>query len=215
MKFNYLRFHYCKLRWIFKKKNVKVFQAQHDATGDRTVTHNLDAFNDNAVFGMSGRMGLLIYPVVAFYRNALDANMLIVGCRTEDDLYWLKGYGYKNVQGYDLISYSNDVILGDFHQCQLADNSYDVVMLGWMITYTKNPELIISEAKRILKSGGLLCVGLDHCHRAIRQEADSPAANELNSAADLVTLIDAEVIFLHEHNYSDGDNCAVVFRIVK
>ena len=215
LKFDRARFYFCRLRWILFKKHVQIYQDQHDDTGEKTVTHNLDAFSDNAVFGMSKRMGLLIYPVLAFYRNNPNVKILIVGCRTEDDIFWLKAYGIKQVYGFDLISYSKHVMLGDFHQSGLDSDSYDVVILGWMISYTKNPQLVIKESKRILKNGGLLGIGLDHCHREVRQQSNSPAANELNNAEDLVGLVNGKVIFFHEFDYSGGDNCAAVFRIAK
>ena len=89
------------------QKNLRYFSTENDSIGESTVKHNLDAFKNDAVFGMSNRMSLLLYPVAAFLRWEAGARILIVGPRTEDDIFMAKALGIYDVTALDLFSYSN------------------------------------------------------------------------------------------------------------
>src|SRR6202012_5952842 len=87
--------------------------------------------------------------------------VLIVGPRTEDDILWAKSLGLFNTDGLDLFSYSPYIKVGDIHKSGIPDASYDAVLLGWMLSYSSDPELVVAECLRILKPGGYLGIGIE------------------------------------------------------
>ena len=207
-----LRFHFVKLRYQFLKRRMRFFATGSTDIGEKTVSHNLDAFLSDAAFGCGGRMALLIYPLVAyhhFYRVRRDElNILVVGPRTEDDIFWLRAYGFLGTTGLDLFSYSDSIRLGDIHQTDIPSQSIDAVLLGWMISYSKDPEGVIRECRRILKPGGLLGIGIEHHPGSI--DPSSPRVNRLNSLDDLEILVassgPAQRVFGYDHyNEAAGD----------
>lgn len=207
-----LRFHFVKLRYQCLKRQMRFFAAGSTDIGEMTVRHNLDAFLSDAAFGCGGRMALLIYPLVAyhhFYRVRRDElNILVVGPRTEDDIFWLRAYGFLGTTGLDLFSYSDSIRLGDIHQTDIPSQSIDAVLLGWMISYSKDPEGVVKECRRILKPGGLLGIGIEHHPGPI--DPSSPRVNRLNSLHDLEELVassgPAQRVFGYDHyNEAVGD----------
>jgi len=210
LKFRRIRFLIVKYRYLFLKKRMKFFDGGSKSIAEKTIRHNLTAFNSDSGFGCGQRMGLLIYPVVAHYTFSripkAQKKVLIVGCRTEDDIFWMKAYGFENTFGFDLFSYSKYVLVGDIHKTDFESGSFDIVLLGWMIPYTKDPKTVILECRRILKSGGLLGIGIQH----VPTEEKDAVANTLNSSGDIISLLDEtlehKVLFEYDHyNQKDGD----------
>jgi SAM-dependent methyltransferase len=215
------RFHFVKLRYQFLKRRMRFFETGSGDIGEKTIPHNLSAFLSDAAFGCGGRMALLIYPLAAYFHfyqvRRQHLKILVVGPRTEDDIFWLKAYGFLGTTGLDLFSYSNSIDLGDIHHSGIPGQSVDAVLLGWMISYSKDPEGVIRECRRILKPGGLLGIGIEHNPNQIAPS--SPRVNSLNTLADLETLIassgPAERVFGYDHyNEASGDfGTAVLSRL--
>jgi SAM-dependent methyltransferase len=222
LRIDWFRYHFVKARYLLLRRKIRVLQSTSSKIGETTLEHNLGAFEHNAAFGCGGRMGLLIYPVIAFHsfhgvdRSRLKA--LMVGCRTEDDIYWMKAYGFLNTIGFDLISYSSNVLIGDIHDSGLADQSFDIVVLGWMISYTHDPASVVRECGRLLKPGGLIAIGIEHDPNQKDDIISPPRVNPLNTTTDLVRLLttafDHQVIFQYDHhNQASGDFSTAVVSL--
>lgn len=214
LRFKRIRFWFVKIRYSFLKNKIRIKQDGSSSIGEKTISHNLDAFkNLPAAFGCGERMGLLIYPVVSYYSfysiDKTKLKVLIVGCRTEDDIYWMRSYGFRQTMGFDLFSYSKNILVGDIHQTDFADASFDVVLLGWMISYTKDPAAVIMECRRILKKDGIIGIGIDHDPKQDNNNIKAPRVNSLNSTSDIITLLDSTIshkVFLEYNHYNQQYN---------
>jgi SAM-dependent methyltransferase len=223
LRFKPLRYWYVKGRYLMRRRHMSVYETPSTGSGEHTIAHNLAAFQHDAVFGCGDRMGLLVYSTVSYYsffESRKDAaRVLMVGCRTEDDICWMKSYGFQHTVGFDLISYSDAVVLGDIHRTSFADNAFDVVLLGWMISYSRDPRAVVAECARILRPGGLLGIGIDHDPGQIDGAFKPPRVNALNTSTDLIALlsdaIEHRIVFEYDH-YNPGDpSVAVLARISK
>ena len=203
---------------------MKFSPRQSAKIGETTIAHNLSAFHQvkGPEFQSGGRMGLLIYPIVSYFKffssDPSAVKILIVGCRSEDDVYWMRSYGFPLTYGFDLFSYSPHVIAGDIHQTDFQDAVYDVVMIGWMISYSKDPATVIKECRRILKPGGLLGIGLDHDPLQDRSGISPPRVNTLNSTADIIKLMDSalthKIVFEYDHYNKDDYRSVVISKLI-
>jgi len=194
---------------------MKVLEKYSNEVGQTTVEYNLTAFNSDAVFGMAKRMSLLLYPIAALLRDYDSANLLIVGPRSEDDIFWAKSLGIKNTMGLDLFSYSDFIQIGDIHSTDFADNSFDAILLGWMINYSSNPNKVIQECKRLIKPNGYLGIGIQSDPAQRDTGISPPRVNSLNSPPDLVDLVNEEVVFIHDLKLDVPYECAVILKIDK
>jgi hypothetical protein len=209
-----LRFKVSQLRWRFLKKNLRVAQYMDLGVGQTTIEHNLGAFNSgDAAFGMARRMSLLLFPVAALCKDSLHTTkVLIVGPRTEDDIFWAKSLGLYNTDGLDLFSYSPWIQVGDIHKSGIGSQSYDVVLLGWMISYSSQPQQVIDECLRILKPGGFLGIGIESDATQRIRGVQPPRVNALNSPADLAELVRLPIAFSSEPYEDVTYDCGVVFK---
>lgn len=219
LKINKLRFLVVKYRYLLLKNKIKFYKGGSSSINHKTVEYNLTAFDSDSAFGCGQRMGLLIYPVVAYNTsNNVDKSklkVLIVGCRTEDDIFWMKSYGFSQTMGFDLFSYSKYVLLGDIHKTEFPNQSFDIILLGWILPYTKDPAKVLKECRRILKLGGLLGIGIDHTptesvDRIIYAKSMlGEIPNSINTSTDIISLLDStgkhKVLFEYNH-YNEKDN---------
>ena len=212
-----LRFKVSQLRWRFLKKNLRVAQDMDLGVGRTTIEYNLGAFNnEEAAFGMAGRMALLLYPVAALCKDHLHSTkVLIVGPRTEDDILWAKSLGLFNTDGLDLFSYSPWIQAGDIHKSGIPSHSYDAVLLGWMISYSSQPQQVIDECLRILKPGGFLGIGIQSDARQKFDGIKPPRMNSLNSPADLAEIVKLPIAFSNEPYEDVTYECGVVFKNIE
>jgi hypothetical protein len=100
-----------------------------------------------------------------FWPEPFDKKLLIIGPRYESDYFLARGYGFRksNISLIDHFSYSKLITVGDAHQLNFEENSFDVVIASWILVYSNNQEQLLSELRRVIKSKtGLAIITGDH-----------------------------------------------------
>jgi len=187
-----LRFLFAKARFLFLKKKLKFYNGEKKENFNDVIVEYNAAFH-NAAFGCGGRMKILLYPLVVFFYPDFNKKLLIVGPRTEDDIIWARALGFKSVRGLDLFSYSPWIDIGDMHASDYPDGSFDAVLLAWTLPYTKHPEVMVSEMKRILKVGGILGMAWHNISDESTLLNDKVRLNSLNTKDDIVRLMGGDI----------------------
>ena len=92
-----------------------------------------------------------------------NTELLSVGPRFESELFGYMGLGinHKNIKAVDTFSYSPLILVGDGHALQFRDSSFDIVVVGWTLPYSKNPNLFVSEMVRVCKKKGSIIIAFD------------------------------------------------------
>jgi SAM-dependent methyltransferase len=149
-----LRFYY------FVKVRRKITTLESKDAIDHTISHNLKALG---LFGLT-RMDKLIKPISVLENVSKDAKILVIGPRNEDDILNLIGSGFKskNIIGLDLISYSPFIEVGDMHNMRFADSFFDVIICGWTLSYSNEPQKFAKELLRVVKSNGVIGIGVEY-----------------------------------------------------
>lgn len=224
-----------KLRfWYFLKikKSLKVLNSDH--AFDATIDHNLKSLGQR-----NNRMLLLIRPSLVIEKLPKESKVLVIGPRNEYDLLTLVGYGvaWKNIKGLDLISYSSHIDLGDMHDMPYVDNTWDLIISGWALSYSAHPQKAASEMLRVAKTGGILAIGIEYSDAdagdveallgySIQDYARLP--RRINSVEEILALFEGhvgEIYFRHnapmKRSHSrdgfvqDVSNIAVIFGVNK
>ena len=99
-----------------------------------TIEHNMRGTGELA----APRSHTLIRPllsIASISRNIKQLKVLTIGPRVEGEIYNLIGYGFgrKNIVGLDLFSYSPYIAVGNMHAMDFDDNTFDVVISGWVL----------------------------------------------------------------------------------
>ena len=168
--------------WFIKIKRVdfKTFEVGDDVheptifSNKRRIVKNTDNPHPSANYFLGidrnqacSKSDLLINPIRSIHRvnkNFPKLKILTIGPRTEGEILNLFSHGFKkeNVKGLDLISYSPWIDVGDMHDIPFEDNSFDIVICGWVIAYSNNKIKAASEIIRVLKNNGIASIGVSY-----------------------------------------------------
>jgi SAM-dependent methyltransferase len=216
--------------WYFAKflRRLKTYNEPGAGVGENTVKYNLTAFQYSLVLH---RTRLLIRPFSAIETLSPHSKILVVGPRSEDDIFQLKAFGFHNIRGLDLISYSPHVDLGDMHRMPYANDAFDAVLLGWVLSYSDNPSQVAKEVVRIAKNGAIVGIGAEHYPQFKSDEESrkwllerlgySVGGRRFNTAAEHLDLFPGfvdKVFFLHDIGSvrTEGmSNTCVIFSLKK
>jgi SAM-dependent methyltransferase len=195
---------YIRFVWFVKLKKSLRTVSSHGAF-PVTIDHNLKSLSDFR----SSRMSLLLDPLAVIETVDPQSRILVIGCRNELDLLMLfaKGFSTRKVRGLDLISYSPFVDCGDMHSLPYSDDSFDVVICGWTLSYSRQPRVAAAEMKRVCRRGGVVAVAVEYCVDVAGVDSlrgysiSDGTGRKLNSVLDLQELFsvhEVQVVFRHD-----------------
>lgn len=140
--------------------DVKTMNGPYNISNSNS--HNLDGMQRLSVNFFMPRFDRLMFSMLANEKFNYKSKILVIGPRSESDILKLKAYGYSNIEAIDLISYSKSIILMDAHDMTYQDNTFDVVMCGWVLPYSKNPQKIADSIVRVSKNESLISIGIEY-----------------------------------------------------
>jgi SAM-dependent methyltransferase len=216
------------LRLVYFLRIRKSLKTQgSDSAFDTTLMHNLKSLGRRL-----NRMRLLIEPLSVVESVDKRSRILVIGPRNEWDLLLLvrSGFDFKRCVGLDLISYAPSIKLGDMHAMPFADQEFDVVLCGWTLSYSAEPQRACSEIARVCRPGGAVGVAVEYfCGDAAAEKVatggyliqDERLSTRINSVAQIIAMFPGagEIYFSHDAPLKRSvpydalpSNCAVVFR---
>jgi SAM-dependent methyltransferase len=90
-----------------------------------------------------------------------DARILVVGCCNMLEIHTFLSYGYRHVQGIDLVSHNPYFIkVMDMHAMRFADASFDALYCAGVLHCTHDPQKLAAEFARVLKPGGMVAISV-------------------------------------------------------
>ena len=152
-------------RWLFRARlryslaRGKLRTMDSAGAFQMTVSTNLTSLRS------AGPRNLRLFrPLSVIETLPSHPKVLVIGPRNEYDLFLMLtcGFEWDNIEGLDLISYSNKIRLGDMHAMPYPDNSWDAVVIGWTLSYSHQPQQAAREIVRVTKNGGLVAVGVTY-----------------------------------------------------
>jgi SAM-dependent methyltransferase len=148
-----------RFQWFTKVRRSLRTLEHRDGVAVNTVSHNLKGLRDLAVV----RSLQLVRPLSVLERLEPDADILVIGPRTEGELLALLAHGFvrEHVKAVDLISYSPWVELGDMHALPYADASFDAVVAGWVLAYSDDKAQAAAEILRVARPGATVAIGVE------------------------------------------------------
>lgn len=168
------------------KRRADAFAHEAEFTGDKsnmidlTVAYNKAHQRERFLESHSSR---LIWPLMAIdpvYEHAAELKVLSVGPRTTGEVLKLIAAGFtpENITAIDVVSNDPLIEIGDMHAMPYPNDTFDIVISGWTLPYSRNRKRALSEHVRVVKDGGLLAIGLT---RVPKEHAEYPALVEQGS----------------------------------
>ena len=148
-------------------KNLSFSKGDQIAALNTNLHHTINPMK-NIYYNISQRFNgqrstMLISPLKSIdFINFKKSKILSVGPRIESEIFNLIGHGFsfKNTEAIDLQSYSKLIKLGDMLSIPYDDNKFDIVICGWVLSYTNKIQDAINELIRVTKNRGFICIGI-------------------------------------------------------
>ena len=148
------------------------------------TVHNIDHLKDVSSFLRPLRLIAPLRAISGFRVNS-EKKVLVIGPRSESELLGLYGLGFlpENVDAIDLLSYSPHIKIGDMHELPYEDNTFDLIVAGWVLAYSTKNRLVAEEIMRVGKSDAWVAIGCNgeksaapDCIECVKAESLSHAA---------------------------------------
>ena len=214
---DYARYRVARRRFMEAKARTTLkFAEQKTDLWGNTLEHNLKAMEDFAGVSRVNRLIRPLYAIDRVYFRAKDLKVLSVGPRTEMELLSLLGQGFarENIRGLDLFSYSPWIDAGNMHHMAYADNSFDVLIAGWVLAYSNDPHQACREFLRVVRDKGIIAIGLTRLPTSRRAEG-----NYMPNATELLDVFGSAVrrVYVRHDGESDDEESRtiVIFDVNK
>ena len=173
------------------------------------------------------RPGLLLQALRSIYyiqTNRSKLKVLCIGPRTEAEffMFMAEGFAPENLTGLDLMSYSEFVDVGDMHAMPYKSNSFDIVFVGWTLTYSKDLQKVANECIRVAKPGGYVAIGVESPRVRDRSARHSVALDPdliiIQSTQEILDLFEGHihaVPFRHDVHRSMQNEIDMVMVIIE
>ncbi len=168
-----------------KRDNINGYEGDTSRLRNHIIEYNKDG-----IMGMwaLNRPSLLIWPLVSidYLRMQMPSiQVLSIGPRAEAELFMLVSIGFniRNIKALDLVSYSPSVDVGDMHDMPYEENSFDVIILGWVIAYSNDHLKVAQEVMRVAKPGAVVAIGCEYNPNPAAQE-DAKSSVKIDNPLD-------------------------------
>lgn len=192
-----------------------------------TLAHNIRGMVDLHVERSSRLIGPITSVAAANRVDVSGLRLLTIGPRTEGEILNLVSSGFRrrNITALDLISYSPWVQIGDMHAMPYGDASFDVVLAGWVISYSDDKQRAADEIARVAKPGAIIAIGVEWVRKTPEQIAAERtgyivgSADRLPSANAILSLFGGRVDRIYakiddqDVAAADAGDLIVVFRL--
>lgn len=218
-------------RVVFKARFIYLMKVRRsklrvcaDETGVLAAGYSLSMLKHGRT---SDRPLQLIRPLSALGCLTPEAKVLSVGCRFETELLYLIGHrcSTRNVRGLDTISYSPWVDAGNMHAMPYPDCTWDVVILGWVISYSDRPRQAAAEVIRVARDGATIAIGVSYYPRETLEDLErtgpyvGPQESRIQTVDALLDLFEGHVgeVFLRNdaRRLDREGTCSVIFSVKK
>ena len=173
---------------------------------------------------LKGRPLSIIRPLSAVEAASKNGKVLSIGCRYEEELFylWAHGWARSNIRGFDLFSYSSWVDAGDMHAMPYPDASWDIAVCAQTLSYSHFPRGAANEIARVLKPGGVVAISVGYYTDAelARMEAAGTLIGQregrLQTTDAILALFGPKVgtvWFRHDPRPDSNGLCSVIFSL--
>jgi hypothetical protein len=185
-----------------------------------TLEYNLKTLHTAADLD---RPMMLIRPLLSIGRVARstgEMKVLSIGPRSEIEIFGLiaSGFAVPNITGLDLFSYSPFVDVGDMHALPYANDSFDIVLLGWVLVYSKDQPAAAREVVRCCRHGGVVAIAADYSDASMADDTLGREQTYIQSCEQLLSLFGdsvGQVYFRHEADGAGEPLIMVIFELKK
>ena len=172
------------------------------------VQYNIDTLKTMIALDRPSKLINPLLSIDLIANRIGEISVLTVGPRSEAEIFGLlaSGFSPNNIYGLDLFSYSDFIEVGDMHAMPFGDKSFDVIVLGWVLAYSKDNPRVAAEVLRVARPGAFVAIGCQYLPYSREQMKEIDGDNFMDPTRfwetnDILKLFEGRVdtvIFRHD-----------------
>ena len=181
-----------------------------------TVDYNIDGARTAADLDRPAIMTNVVTGIERIRQHVGKLDVLAIGPRSEIEIFALMGAGFsaERIRAVDLFSYSPYVDVGDMHDLPYPANAFDVVLLGWVLSYSKDQSVVARELLRVCRDGAIIVMAGDYSDDASVGSTFKKEATHMQSCEQLLALFPNHVGRVYfRHDPEPEHNVAMVMTV--
>ena len=185
-----------------------------------TVGYNIEGAITAAALDRPAVMVNVVTSIERVWKNLSNLDVLSIGPRSEIEIFALLAAGFDaaRIKALDLFSYSPYVQMGDMHAMPYPDNSFDVVFVGWVLSYSRDQAQAAREILRVCRNRTIVVLAGDYSDDTRDRSTFKNDTTHMQSTAQLLKLFEGHVgktYFQHEPEQPEIGMVMTVFEIKK
>ncbi len=202
------------------RKGVSKVNKPHNSVAKNTLEYNLTAAISSSSLDRPQIMFGVVSGIERVNKNRAEMDVLSIGPRSEIEIFGLLGAGFRmeRIKAVDLFSYSPYVDTGDMHQLPYLDSSFDIIFLGWVMSYSRDQKGVADEIFRIARNNAVIVLAGDYSDDSRNGLIFDNTTSHMQSVDQLLSLFDGRVknvYFRHNPSPPDISMVMTVFDINK
>jgi hypothetical protein len=180
---------------LLNRSGVKRVAADGAHVAHNTVDYNIDGARTAADLDRPAIMTNVVMGIEWIRQNVKSLDVLSIGPRSEIEIFALMGAGFspERIRAVDLFSYSPYVDVGDMHALPYEASAFDIVFLGWVLSYSKDQSVVARELLRVCRDGALIVLAGDYSDDSRVGATFKKEATHMQSCDQLLALFPGHV----------------------
>lgn len=197
------------------RNGVKKANAPNESIATNTLEYNLKGAITAADLDRPQMMFGVVNGIERVSRNRVDMDVLSIGPRSEIEIFGLLGSGFQleKIKAIDLFSYSPYVDVGDMHSLPYRENSFDVIFLGWVLSYSRDHQQVAREIMRVARDRAIIVIAGDYSNDSRDGGIFENTTTHMQSVDQLLNLFEGNVNYVYFRHDPNPPEIAMVMTV--
>jgi SAM-dependent methyltransferase len=185
-----------------------------------TVDYNIQGAITAATLDRPSVMVNVVTSIERVWKNISKLDVLSIGPRSEIEIFAILAAGFDaaRTKALDLFSYSPYVQAGDMHAMPYPDNSFDIVFVGWVLSYSRDQQAAAREIFRVCRDRAIVVLAGDYSDESRDRSTFKNDTTHMQSTAQVLRLFEGyvgNIYFRHEPEQPEIGMVMTVFEVRK
>jgi len=207
-------------KYFFAQDVVKRITNPTQQVAANTLEYNLDAAKSFPELDRPMMMINVVTSIDRVYKNKKRMDVLSIGPRSEIEIFGTQSAGFSKdrIHAIDLFSYSPFIEVGDMHAIPYPDSSFDVLLAGWVLSYSTDQGRVAREIVRVCRNQAIVAIAGDFSDGTRDRQTFSNETTHMQSCEQVLSQFSGHVkrvYFRHDPQLPEVTTVMTVFEVDK
>jgi SAM-dependent methyltransferase len=185
-----------------------------------TVDYNIEGAITAATLDRPAIMVNAVTSIERVWKNMPHLDVLSIGPRSEIEIFAILAAGFeaRRIKALDLFTYSPYIEAGDMHGMPYPDDCFDIVFVGWVLSYSRDQAAAVNEITRVCRNRAIVVIAGDYSDSTRDRPTFNNETTHMQNTGQILELFGNavdRVYFRHEPELPDIKMVMAVFEIQK